>query len=209
MIDPAADAPVIGLSMYGVAARWGPWEADAVLLPSAYVNAVVAAGGIPVLLPPMPGAIHAAMPRLDGLLLAGGPDIDPARYGALVETLAPAAAVLLAPLRERARDDSLSETERTIAGNILINYAAGRVDVLTDVLLEGGSPARQAAVIGKLASLSDRAIPLLEPVLLQKPQDLRASWKDEPLADHDPPASAALQVIEQASGMVGLRFAKW
>ena len=78
----AYEAPVIGLSMYGVPARWGPWEADAVLLPRAYVNAVSAAGGIPVLLPPMPGAVHAAMPRLDGLLLAGGPDIDPARYGA-------------------------------------------------------------------------------------------------------------------------------
>ena len=36
------------------------------------------AGGLPVLLPPLPG-IAALLPRLDGLVLSGGGDIDPAR----------------------------------------------------------------------------------------------------------------------------------
>jgi putative glutamine amidotransferase len=74
-------APVIGLSAYATRAAWGVWDMDAVLLPQPYVAAVAAAGGVPVLLPPLPGVIAAVLPRLDGLLLAGGPDVDPARYG--------------------------------------------------------------------------------------------------------------------------------
>ncbi len=74
-------APLIGLTAYQEQARWTVWDLPAVLLPSRYVAAVTAAGGIPVLLPPLPGVIEAALPRLDGLILSGGPDIDPAQYG--------------------------------------------------------------------------------------------------------------------------------
>jgi putative glutamine amidotransferase len=52
-----------------------------VLLPANYAEQVAAAGGIPVLLPPLPG-IAAAAGRLDGVLLTGGGDIDPGLYGA-------------------------------------------------------------------------------------------------------------------------------
>jgi len=72
---------VIGLSAYSTRARWGIWDTDAVLLPKRYTEAIVRAGGVPVLLAPIPGVIEAALDRLDGLLLAGGPDVDPARYG--------------------------------------------------------------------------------------------------------------------------------
>lgn len=75
-------APLIGLSAYCVPARWGVWDTDAVLLPRAYTDAVAAAGGIPVLLPPVPDLIARVVDRLDGLLLSGGPDVAPARYGA-------------------------------------------------------------------------------------------------------------------------------
>ncbi len=49
-----------------------------------YADAVIAAGGVPVLLPPSadPAAI---IHRLDGLLLSGGEDADPALYGAEAE----------------------------------------------------------------------------------------------------------------------------
>ena len=72
--------PVIGLSAYSEPAQWAVWQAPAVLLPASYVQQVTAAGGIPVLLPPLPG-VAAAVSRLDGLILTGGGDIDPARYG--------------------------------------------------------------------------------------------------------------------------------
>jgi gamma-glutamyl-gamma-aminobutyrate hydrolase PuuD len=74
-------APVIGISAYCEQARWGVWETQAVVLPRRYVDRVAAAGGIPVLLPPVPD-IAEAIGRLDGLMLSGGGDIDPARYGA-------------------------------------------------------------------------------------------------------------------------------
>lgn len=73
--------PLIGISAYGEQARWGVWDLPASLLPQNYVDQVAGAGGAPVLLPPVPGA-EAAISRLDGLIISGGPDIEPARYGA-------------------------------------------------------------------------------------------------------------------------------
>ena len=46
--------------------------------------AVEETGGVPVLLPPVAqaGAADAVVARLDGLVISGGADVDPARYGA-------------------------------------------------------------------------------------------------------------------------------
>lgn len=48
-----------------------------------YVHAVELAGGIPLLIPPMGDdeSLRAIAERLDGILLSGGNDVDPARYG--------------------------------------------------------------------------------------------------------------------------------
>jgi len=73
-------APLIGISAYNEVARWGLWEQPATVLPRNYVDQVAAAGGTPVLLPPVPGA-EAAVSRLDGLIIPGGPDVEPVRYG--------------------------------------------------------------------------------------------------------------------------------
>jgi putative glutamine amidotransferase len=71
--------PLIGITTYREQARWGFWDVPAVLLPANYADAVAEAGGEPVLLPS--GAVSAgAVARLDGLVLAGGADVDPARY---------------------------------------------------------------------------------------------------------------------------------
>ncbi len=77
--------PVIGLCTALERARWSVWDQEAVLLPRNYVTAVQAAGGMALLLPPDPAAYASAdewIDLLDGLLLAGGADIDPATYGA-------------------------------------------------------------------------------------------------------------------------------
>jgi putative glutamine amidotransferase len=49
----------------------------------AYLRAVQQAGGVPLLLPPQlePDGLDALWPRLDGILLTGGGDVDPARFG--------------------------------------------------------------------------------------------------------------------------------
>jgi putative glutamine amidotransferase len=72
--------PLIGISAYCEQASWGDWELDAVVLPQRYADQVAAAGGTPLLLPPLPG-IEEAVAGLDGLIISGGPDIEPAHYG--------------------------------------------------------------------------------------------------------------------------------
>jgi putative glutamine amidotransferase len=77
--------PVIGLCASLERARWGVWDTPAHLLPREYADAVQRAGGLALLLPPDPSALTDPDPLLDlldGLILAGGSDIDPATYGA-------------------------------------------------------------------------------------------------------------------------------
>jgi gamma-glutamyl-gamma-aminobutyrate hydrolase PuuD len=73
--------PVVGITTYRETARWGVWNCPAVLVPADYVRQVSGAGGVPVLLPPISGDAE-VLDRLDALVLAGGADVDPARYGA-------------------------------------------------------------------------------------------------------------------------------
>lgn len=51
-------------------------------LPAEYVTAVRRAGAVPVLVPPHETDVDALLARLDGVILAGGGDIDPVHYGA-------------------------------------------------------------------------------------------------------------------------------
>ncbi|MFF3847500.1 gamma-glutamyl-gamma-aminobutyrate hydrolase family protein [Streptomyces sp. NPDC002328] len=76
--------PLIGVSTYlEPGARWGVWELEAALLPVGYPRLVQASGGIAAMLPPDdPAHAAEAVARLDGLVVAGGPDVDPAHYGA-------------------------------------------------------------------------------------------------------------------------------
>ncbi|MCQ4082674.1 gamma-glutamyl-gamma-aminobutyrate hydrolase family protein [Streptomyces sp. RB6PN25] len=75
--------PLIGVTTYLTEARWGAaWTLPAALLPAAYPRHVQSAGGLAVMLPPDdPATAAAVVERLDGLVLAGGEDLDPALYG--------------------------------------------------------------------------------------------------------------------------------
>ena len=86
--------PMIGISSYSVRAKWGVWDRPAVVLPQNYVDHVAAAGGIPVLLPPVPG-IEDAVDQLDGLIISGGPDVEPVHYGEQ-----PDARTVVSPVRD-------------------------------------------------------------------------------------------------------------
>src|SRR3984957_18941294 len=75
--------PVIGITAYDDEASWRNWKARAAMLPYAYVDAVRQGGGRPVLLPPGEDKAEASatVAGLDGLVVSGGPDVDPVRYG--------------------------------------------------------------------------------------------------------------------------------
>jgi putative glutamine amidotransferase len=75
---------VIGIVTAVEQARWGVWDSLAALSPIGYVTAVQRAGGMAMLIPPDSSLVedpHQALDLLDGLLLAGGSDIGPSRYG--------------------------------------------------------------------------------------------------------------------------------
>ncbi|MHA7178919.1 gamma-glutamyl-gamma-aminobutyrate hydrolase family protein [Arthrobacter sp. MDB2-24] len=78
--------PVIGLTAYlDPAVTEGCGTVEAAFLPQNYLAPVLAAGAIPVLLPPQGtdgGVVEQLLPRLDGVIVVGGWDIDPSRYGA-------------------------------------------------------------------------------------------------------------------------------
>jgi putative glutamine amidotransferase len=81
---PSSTAPVIGLTTYLEQSQTGVWDVPAAFLPKVYFDAVNRAGGIAVLLPPQPvdAAIASrVLDGLDGLIISGGKDVDPARYG--------------------------------------------------------------------------------------------------------------------------------
>lgn len=76
--------PLIGLTTYLEQARTGVWDVPASFLPKVYLDGVTRAGGVAILLPPQPvtaGIAAEVVRRLDGLIVTGGKDVDPARYG--------------------------------------------------------------------------------------------------------------------------------
>jgi len=77
--------PIVGITSYSEPARWGPWHEAAIVIHAAYVSAVRAAGGVPVVLPPGDADCARLVARLDALVLAGGADIDPQQYGAVAD----------------------------------------------------------------------------------------------------------------------------
>ena len=80
--------PLIGVttselrpSSAGTLRRHGEPAHAEMALGMTYLRAIEAAGGMPVVLPPL-GDAAALLQRLDGICLSGGPDLDPSAYGA-------------------------------------------------------------------------------------------------------------------------------
>jgi putative glutamine amidotransferase len=76
--------PVIGICTPLEHARWSGWHAHAYVLPVSFVEPVRRAGALALLLAPDPELVDAPdelLDRVDGLMLAGGADLDPASYG--------------------------------------------------------------------------------------------------------------------------------
>jgi putative glutamine amidotransferase len=74
--------PLIGITSYAEEIRWGVWTEDAALVPLAYVRAVEAAGGRPLVVPPSEEGLDETLGALDGVIFSGGGDLDPELYGA-------------------------------------------------------------------------------------------------------------------------------
>jgi putative glutamine amidotransferase len=74
--------PVIGICAVRERARWAFWDQEAHLVADSYVASVQRSGAIAMLLPVDQRAPSALLERIDGLLLIGGADVDPACYGA-------------------------------------------------------------------------------------------------------------------------------
>jgi putative glutamine amidotransferase len=74
--------PIIGITTYVVRADWGVWrDLPTTLVPHDYTEAVTLAGGRAVLVPPDHRDTD-VLAMLDGLVLTGGPDLEPSLYGA-------------------------------------------------------------------------------------------------------------------------------
>ena len=77
--------PVIGICSATESARWAAWEVVVNLSPRNYSLSVNRAGAMALILPPddvLAESPDEVLDMLDGLILAGGCDIDPATYGA-------------------------------------------------------------------------------------------------------------------------------
>ena len=94
MTDILTMAPLIGVTTSEVRRgelatlrRHGEPPQHEMALGLTYMRAVELAGGVPVVLPPLEDGIATLLERLDGVCLSGGPDLDPAAYGARAHAL--------------------------------------------------------------------------------------------------------------------------
>ncbi len=79
----ATHRPVIGITTWQRPSAEYPYEPAVATLASEYVDAVIDAGGLPLLISEYPSDQCAQLVALlDGLILSGGGDVDPAAYGA-------------------------------------------------------------------------------------------------------------------------------
>ncbi len=80
----SASKPLIGVTSYRQPGQTGVWDGEFAMVPGDYLAGVEAAGATLVLIPPQQLDAIAAeriLHGLDGLMLCGGRDVEPSRYG--------------------------------------------------------------------------------------------------------------------------------
>ncbi len=114
--------PLIGITTYGRDAE------NRFFLRAEYIDAVRRAGGVPVLIPPGEMLAGELLLRLDGLILAGGGDVDPRLYGGQPHP----AIYMVDPERDRSEIDLVRQAVQsglpTLAicrGSQILNVALG------------------------------------------------------------------------------------
>ncbi len=80
-IHLVAKSPVIGITSALIAEEQDYGLMYRHRVSADYSEAVLQAGGLPIILPPQDGTIAQLLDLVDGLIFSGGADIDPARYG--------------------------------------------------------------------------------------------------------------------------------
>jgi putative glutamine amidotransferase len=161
--------PWIGITTYTEDARWGTRAGHVTLLPTAYAEAVNRAGGRAVLIPtsdPDPDVLD----RLDGLVLAGGSDVDPGRYGQ-----APHATTVWLPERDAAEFILLRaalDRDLPVLGVcrglqvMAVEYGGSLHQHLPDVL--GHTRHRPPSEPGAVPTYGEQTVRLAPETLLQK-----------------------------------------
>lgn len=79
-----ASKPLIGITTYRQPGTTGVWSGEFAMIPGSYLEAIERAGGHHILLPPQTldeAGAQRLVAGLDGLMLCGGRDIEPQRYG--------------------------------------------------------------------------------------------------------------------------------
>ncbi len=136
-------APIIGITTYGRD------EKGQYVLPSEYVESVRRAGGVPFLLPPGETRVDGWLAQIDALILAGGGDLDPARYGGeLHETIY---------MLDEDRDATELELARRVASDGLPTLGICRGTQILNVSLGGTLHEHLPDVVGE--SILHRAPP--------------------------------------------------
>ena len=76
--------PNVGVTCNLEVVKYGLWTEPAAMVPMTYVRAIARAGGRPLLVAPTPADLanpSELLDLLDGVLVTGGADVDPAAYG--------------------------------------------------------------------------------------------------------------------------------
>ncbi|MDQ3045450.1 MAG: gamma-glutamyl-gamma-aminobutyrate hydrolase family protein [Chloroflexota bacterium] len=94
--------PLIGITPSPVTDKLPHGTFERYAMATTYVNAVLTVGGVPIVLPPQAGNTEAILDHLDGLLLSGGGDVEPSRFG---DTYVHPATYGLHPLRDQFEEE--------------------------------------------------------------------------------------------------------